>query len=258
MTRWRTLVQGTVICGLITLISLIGQAKADPNVEFIPEYYFYDPAQPHCTFKLDLRDDSFDVRRSKTLDIIDFSYQLTDAWTRKFVLAGINYVNFAYLHFISFDACNASQKNLADIEMKFGLQQSDFVVREYSNLDASAKMLEEFGPLGLFIRYRSKDEIARCLIKITINQTGISDNSIFKLLNEFQAIRAKYRPPLADVNLVNNRLYLLFSRQCEKMRKQYEEISYLFKKENLGTESVGNTDFMPSPDEYLFTRLGSK
>jgi hypothetical protein len=234
---------------LFSLASGAPAARAEePNSGFVPEFYF-NPGYQGCVLRVDLLSDAQSERKRLLLSTLDAAFDHTEGWTRDFVVSGVDYLRFSYFHVIGFGACDntaAATRYLSSI-----LPDGSYALKTLEgdqSLYTSTDVLDAEDPLGIFVRLLGEDMIATCLVAMTVPRTVAMMQTA---LNDSYRIRAKYRPPLADLRLVNNVLYLLFSRDCDQKQSLSEAFLELLEHEDADSSGSWSPNYQPDPQAYL-------
>jgi hypothetical protein len=244
---------------LIWLVGLIG-APAWPEESvvsvgkaetYVPEYYFNDINHPRCVMELPILGDSTTARRAIFYDVVEKLFEFTNSWSQYFVLVGVDYVGFRRVHFIFFTDCSGTDPLIADVDGILQWSRGNWQIVDGTNLASSAALLGELGPLGIFEKYRSRQAVSSCLVAVQAGEAYLD------VLNQLALLRVKYHPPIADVGAINAEIFILFSRTCSAKRELYYQLVELSKREGFSLNALGDPDFSPSAEEYVFVRSGA-
>src|SRR5581483_7105321 len=123
---------------------------------------------PICIWNVKLRIDNPIERRDAVLRFIQVAYSNTDRWTKKLLVAGVDYVNFRSFFVIFYSACGTSSISEKELESIFGRKDYEVSVVKTSSLTDSAAVRRAYpSSLKLFLHYRGRSKVQECLIKLS-------------------------------------------------------------------------------------------
>ncbi len=216
----------------------------------MPEIIFRSPAQSFCVSRVALAADAPEQRRDAFLKFVDAADSETGRWKAGFVIAGADYADYKYFYVISYNTCADNEAATSAVNRLGGRGNFGHIetVADSGVTGFRAQLGTEAGPVQRFLHYRTREEIAPCLVALTALNPADAGGIESVLL----ALMDKYRIFIVDVTRQSGEVYVLFGRQCDRRQDVLKQVEFLASREGFEmTQKVKYTDFPARPDAYL-------
>ena len=221
--------------------------------QFVAPEYFADMSRSSvCIWKV-----AFDPRYSAVLrgsvpNFVAYMYTESRGWTRNVDVIGADYSSFGSLTVVYDSPCRPALTPYAALKTFFpaGSYHAEAVARSpyVSSLEVGKSLTNG---LDNFLQFLGQGRLKGCLVQLTAPDIANASESSDKLYRVWK----HYHLPFSDVAEIKEKIYVLFSRQCEKKDQMFENIRYVAKIEYpaSGLGPVRST-FSPDVSEYLKLR----
>lgn len=229
----------------------------------VPEFGPRDWPSNSCPIRITIRQEDPQIREAQLLRFVEESYEHTNAWSKDYIIAGVDYASFRAFYMIILTRCSDMLKEQIALSLShcigkrdkcLFIDQLDFAREDNSRLVGEPSVMS--GQTGAIIeQYFGLNKVKSCAIRVRIRADN--DEQLWKIHSEILKVWGKYRLPFIDTPLRNNTIYFILSRQCAAREKIYATFIKLLASQT-SISSLGPPEFDPDLSEYLFSVTGKK
>ncbi len=236
------------------------EIQVEQRAFYVPEVFITDFSPGYCVALVSVLGGNIEARKELYFKLADATFQEADPANQKFKIAGVDFVDFNSLHLVSDQHCGIErqfdeavsmiEKATRDCADTCRVLSINLSIVHHSGLVTTLESVNGHNPVSIHQTRARGESVASCAIGLPTNSNSIDD----PIRQSLSSAIWKYGLPIMDVFQIDDRYFLLISRDCAQKVSLFELVREILNRDN--SQQLKEPDYSPDVTEYVFSQTG--